>query len=229
MDEIKYLIDNFKGEIYNLCFEIMKKSKDQAAAFEFVCENFLSLPKNGTVSIEEYFTEQEIEEYTSIYAEILESFLYTNIKKCNYGMIEIEDFYKSLWDMICALFLTEKERAFAFYFIICSNSIPYQYMGKPLLMSNDRFRQLSEQNQASIDRVKYISRSRCAQRTERASLLLNCLNEIEDYDSQVVVLAHAISILGKDNLSIRSDRRDLESLLHQIDERIEELEVETDK
>ena len=226
MDELKRLLDNFIGEVYNLCYEIIVDSKDQVAAFEYVCKNLLEYPKNGTIHIKEYFSEDEFEEYESIYGDTIKGLLNTNIKKCNFGVISVEDFYKSLWESYCTMFPTEKGKAYAFYYTVSSKSIPYQYLGKPLSMSNDQFRALTEQNKASIDKLKYIDRSRYGQRTERASLLLNCINEIEDFESKIVVLAHALSIFGQRHMGIFPDEKDIDSLIHQIDKRIEELELE---
>ena len=226
MDELKSLLDNFKGEIYNLCYEILASSEDQVVAFEYVCKNFLKFPENGTIQIKEYFSKDEFDEYKSIYGETVKGLLNTNIKKCNLGVIAVEDFYKSLWEMYCTMFPTEKGKAFAFCYTIRSKSIPYQYVGKPLSMSNEQFKMLTEKNEASIDKIKYIYMSRYGQRTERASLLLNCINEIEDFESKVVVLAHALTILGQGGRKIVPDKRDLDLIVQEIDKKIRELEVE---
>ena len=226
MEELKKLLDNFSGEIYNLCYEVLVANIDQMAAFEYVCKNLFEYPKNGTIQIKEYFSEDELEEYESIYGDTVKGLLNTNIKKCNFGVIAVEDFYKSLWESYFIMFPTEKGKAYAFYYTVRSKSIPYQYLGKPLSMSDDQFRALTEQNKVSIDKLKYIVRSRYSQRTERASLLLNCINEIEDFESKVVVLAHALSILSQDRKSIFTDKMDIDALIHQIDKKIEELEAE---
>lgn len=223
MDEIKRLLDNFTGEIYNLCYEILITSENQVAAFEYVCKNLFEYPKNGTIQVKEYFSEEELEEYESIYGDTIKGLLNANIKKCDFGIVVAEDFYKSLWEIYCTVFPTEKGRAFAFYYTIRSKSIPYQYIGKPLSMSNEQFRTLTEQNKTSIDKIKYIKASRYGQRTERASLLLNCLNEIEDFDSKVVVLAHALSILEQNHRSFLADKKDIDTLIKQLDKKIEEL------
>ena len=224
MDELKKLLENFTGEIYDLCYEVLSISEQQDEAFEYVCKNLLKYPENGTIQIKEHFSKDEVENYESIYGEAVKGLLNTNIRKCNFGVISIDDFYKSLWNMYCTMFQTEKEKAFAFYCTVSNKAIPYQYMGKPLSMGNERFRELTEQNKISIAKIKYINRSRYGQRTERASLLLNCLEEIDDYESKVVVLSHALSILGHQGVNILSDEEDIDSLIQQIDKKIEELE-----
>lgn len=226
MEELKNLLNNFNGEVYNLCYEILVSSDNQVEAFEYVCKNLLKYPKNGTIQIKEYFSEIEFQEYESIYGDTVKGLLNTNIKKCNLGLIAVQDFYKTLWESYCSIFQTDKDRAFAFCYTVCSKAIPFQYLGKPLSMSNELFRTLIEKNKESIDKIKYIARSGYSQKTERASLLLNCINEIEDFDSKVVVLSQALLILGQNAKGLFSDSTDIDSLIQSIDKKIEELEAE---
>ncbi|MBQ4517684.1 MAG: hypothetical protein II997_03755 [Clostridia bacterium] len=228
MEEIKKLLDTFDGELYNLCYELLEKYEKSQEIFEFVCKNYDAsdednpIVEDDSLSIKEYFTEDEIEEYESIYGDIVDGLLYSNIKKCNLGLIEEKNFYKTLWESYCTNFSTIKERAFAFFYTIIDNSIPYVYLGKPLSMSDQRFKDLLDKNKANIEKIKFILKSSYSQRTERASLLLNCLNEIDDYESKVVVLSKAISLFNKERPVVTPTV--VEDLLKRIDEKIKELE-----
>lgn len=226
MDKIKNLIDNFKGEIYDLCFEILNNTSDQCAAFEYTCKNLLQKPEKGTIDIQKNFSKEEIDSYESLYGATINSLIKTSIKKCNLGIISEEFIYIDLWESFCKIFTTNKERAFAFFYTVIDKTIPYQYLGKTISMSNERFRQLSEENQSFIEKIKYIKRNFLTERTEDASLVLNCLDEIEDREAKVVVLAHAFSIFGQDPFSIFSDKKDIGTLIEQIDKKIAQLEVE---
>lgn len=227
MKNINDLLLDFTGKLYDLCLEILKQFGETSDVFEYVCKNYKAPPENGTIQIEEYFDEAEIEEYKSIYGGTVNGLLNSTIKKANLGVIPAEDFYRVLWESVCANFSTIKERAFSFYYILIDVAIPFQYLGKPLSMSNERFRTLCEENQDHIAKVKYILKSRYGQRTERASLLLNCLNSIEDMESKVVVLTQAITILSKPSL-FATEQTDLDLLIQRIDEKIAELEAQTD-
>jgi len=88
-------------------------------------------------------------------------------------------------------------------------------------MTNERFKELLDINKSFIDKIRYITKSRYSQKTERASLVLNCLDSIGDFESKTVVLAQAISLLGQSRSS-RTD--DLEALAQRIRERLEDLE-----
>lgn len=221
MEKIKEILDNFSGEIYDMCFELLNNFGDDAEVFEFVCKTFTKVPVKGTIAMSAHFTKSEINEYESLLGDTVNGLLNSNIKKCNLGLIPIEDFYKSLWNSFSAIFSTQKEKSFAFYYTLIDKSIPYQYLGKPISMSNERFKELVDRNEENIEKIKYIVRSGYTQRTERASLLMNCLDAIEDYESKVVVLAQAITLL---NRAPSAGRLDLDALIQQIDKRIEELE-----
>lgn len=199
MKAIKDLLDTFRGETYNLCYEILTQTTDEEKAFEFVCKNYRTRSREETLEIQEYFSEAEIEELESAYGDTVNGLLNSTIKKCNLGIINYADFYKVLWDSYCLNFPGVKERAFAFYYTIIDVTIPYQYLGKPINMSKDRFQELVNKNKANFDKVMYIKNSNYSQRTEEVSLLLNCLDSIEDFESKIVVLVFAIKTFTRDD------------------------------
>ena len=88
-------------------------------------------------------------------------------------------------------------------------------------MSNAQFKKVVDENKESINKLKYILQSGYNQRTEQASLLLNCLDSIDDVKSKAVVLAQAIMLFSK---SSSYDR--LDAVIQQIDKKIKELEWE---
>lgn len=217
MEKVKEIVNNFDGEIYDLCYELLDDG-ESATVFEYVCKCFSMRNKEKSIVIKSHFSETEIEEYESIYGDIVNGLLNTTIKKCNFGIINPDDFYKTLWSSFCTNFSTQKELAFAFYYTLINRTIPYQYLGKPISMSNERFKEMIEKNKQSIEKVKYIAKSQYGQRTEEASLLLNCLSEIDDFESKTVVLAQAILLLNR----VSTPRPlDIDELIQRIDEKIE--------
>ena len=227
MEIIKNLIENFRGEIYDLCFEILKNASKQEEVFEYTCKNLLEKPQNGTVDIQKYFTQEERDSYESLYGSTVDALIKTSMKKCNLGIVSEDLFYFDLWQSFCKNFTTDKELAFAFYYTVIDKAIPYQYLGKTISMSNDRFRKLSEENMLFIEKIKYIKRNHLTQRTEDASLILNCLDEIEDREAKVVVLVHAISILGSRTMPFSEEN--IDGLIQKIDQKIKELEAEQEE
>lgn len=229
MDTINELMNSFSGETYNLCFQLLSNSLDKEKVFEYVCKNYSGRPEHGTVIIDDFFSKDEIEEYESLYGDTVNGLLNSTVKRCNWGLINPADFYRSLWNSFCMVFSSEKELAFAFYYTLIDSQIPYIYVGKPLSMSNERYRKLVEENKKYIDKVKYIARSGYGQRTERASLLLNCLDEIGDFEAKTVVLSQAITILnskvGTGLLEHSAKDVDVGDLIKRIDAQIEKLEA----
>lgn len=222
MDKICELLENFQGEIYNFCYEVLKTAQDQKEAFTYVCKNFSEPPKHGAIAVPSHFSEDEIETYETLYGSTVNGLIKMSMKKCDLDIICPEMFYSDLWDSFCKNFPSDKELAFAFYYTVIDSAIPYQYLGKALSMSDEQFRKLSEENKTLIEKILYIKKNRHAQRTEEASLLLNCLDEIEDRKVKIVILAHAIIILGSGRLPV--GRREIDSIFRGIDEKIKELE-----
>lgn len=225
MEELKKLMENYSGATYDFCYDVLQKYGDKEEVFEYVCSNFLGKPQNGTIQTGTYFTELEIDEYKAIYGDLVDGFLHSTIKKCNVGLIDSRNFYKSLWEVYCSNFKTSKEKAFAFYYTIIDPMIPYQFLGKPVSMSNDKFKELTEKNREIINKIKYIEKSQYSQRTERASLLLNCLETADSFEDKTVILAHGISLLGKQPLPRSAE---LDHIIEQINKKIVELQESED-
>lgn len=223
MLEIKKILESFDGELYDLCFELIEGSSNTADVFEYVCKNLLTMPQTKEIQIKRYFTSEEITEYKILYGDSVDGIINSTIKRCDYGLAKPDEFYRLLWKSFSSIFHSTKELAFAFYYTLIDMRIPYQYLGKPISMENDRFRELTDANKEHLKKLEYIRMSGYKQRTESASLLLHCLDSIDDFDSKVVVLAHALNILAtKPN----SKEPNIDELIRQIDQKIAELERE---
>jgi hypothetical protein len=223
--EIKELLETFDGEIFDLCYKLISENENLPEVFQYACENFTALPKEKKVKIDTYFSPVEINELESVLGDIVNGLIKSTIKKCNFGLVTKEDFYSALWEGYSTNFSTVKEKAFAFYYTLIDRRIPYQYLGKPLSIDDDKFKELIETNRLIIKKIEYIKNSAYQQKTENASLVLNCLNETLDFESKVVVLARAIDILCVKRTPVNVG---VEDLIRQIDEKIAELEKEED-
>lgn len=224
MKIIKNLIENFRGEICDLCFEILKNAENKEEVFEYTCKHLLQKPKKGKIDIQKYFTKEEKDSYDLVYGSTINALINMSIKKCNLDIISGNMFYVDLWQSYCKNFITDKEQAFAFYYTVINPTIPYQYLGKSISMSDERFKQISEENKSLIKQINYVKRCNLKQRTEDASLILNCLDTIKEREVKVVMLAHAITNLGSREKHMKEDT--IESLIQKLDEKIKELEEE---
>jgi len=198
MDSIKELLNTFDGEIYNLCYKLLIENENNAEVFQYVCENFTGKPKNKTQIIKNHFSQSEIYEYESIYGDIVKGILSNTIKKCDFGMISADEFYKTLWQAYCLNFISDNEKAFAFYYTVVDRKIPYRYLRTPLSMEDDIYENMVKANKSYIDRIEYLLRgSGFRQKTEVVSLILCCLDSVVNFDAKVVILAQALDSYTK--------------------------------
>lgn len=223
MLDIKKTLESFDGELYDLCFELIEGRSNTADIFEYACKNLLTMPETKEIRIKKYFSAEEITEYKTLYGDSVDGIINSTIKRCDYGLAKPDEFYQILWKSFSSIFFSSKELAFAFYYTLIDMRIPYQYLGKPVSMENERFGELTNANRDSLKKLEYIRMSGYKQRTETASLLLHCLDSIADFDSKVVVLAHALSILATKS---NTQKTDIDELIRQIDKKIAELEKE---
>lgn len=115
----------------------------------------------------------------------------------------------------------EKEKAFAFYYTIIDKKIPYTYIGKPLNIEKEEFKELLEMNQDLLDKMAYIHALPYKQKTEIASLILQCLDQVDNYESKVIGLAYILNLFSKKTSKATLD---VDRMIREIDRRIEELE-----
>ena len=216
------LITQFDGEVFDLCYKLLCENDQHCDIFQFVCENLLTKPEKPSIQIKKYFEESEIKEYEALYGDIVDGIIKSTIKKCDYGIVKPEDFYKTVWESYCTNFESLKEKAFAFYYTVIDKRIPYVYIGKPLSMDNEKYREIINNNAENLKKIKYIFNSSYRQRTEISSLILQCVNNIDDYESKVVVLAKALEINSIKTAGGKSV--DVEEVLQEINRKIKELE-----
>lgn len=225
MEAVDELLRNFNGDLVDLCYKLVNEFDDYPRVFQYVCERFVAKPENGNHRIDKYFSPEEVTEYQVTIGDSIDGLINSTMRKCDYGLIKPTDFYTALWQSYCANFSTIKERAFAFYYTIIDKKIPYQYIGKPLSMDDERYKELIISNKENIRKLEYIANGDYKQRTERASLILSCLNQIDDFESKVVILAKAIQIFEK---RVSEHKIDYSSLIEEIDRRIADLQTEID-
>ena len=107
-----------------------------------------------------------------------------------------DQFYSKIWKMISESpsFEDNNAKAFALYYIWIDARIPYFQLENGLAMSNNEFRELSESLISSIQKARFIMHtSLFKQRTSRASVLLNLLDNFSDEKERAVLMAHIIS------------------------------------
>lgn len=195
------LILHFDGEIYNLCYKVINESKQLKDDFQYLCEHLVKLPQEKTIVIDTYLSGDEYDFIRKIYDARIEGILSEVINKVNYGVLEQDEFYSELYRKLIDSFKNKKELAVAFERVLSDSRIPFVYLGKPLTMSQKDYKNYIEKNESNIKKLIYILKTDYSQKTEEASILLNFLESIENYDDRVVVLAQMIDILKRGGMA----------------------------
>ena len=204
MKKVKNLLENFDGELYDVCFKLLEENENNfIKVFQFVCENYSNPPESKSIPIKRYFDDGEFRQIELICGNTINAIISSAVLKCHYGQLEKSNFYSYLWNTYCLNFTSRKEKAFAFYYTIIDRQIPIRFIAKPLRLSNDSFNEVMDKNRYSIEKIKYLFDIRLGSKTEVSSLVLSCLDEIEDYESKVVVLASALTIYSKINANYK--------------------------
>lgn len=194
------LIKHFDGKICDLCYKIIEESEQLEKDFQYLCENLVELPKEKTIKIDTYFSEEEYELIRKIYDGKIEGILSEVISKVNYGIIEQENFYSELYKNLVENFEEKKKLAIAFERILSDYRIPFVYLGKPLTMSQKDYEDYIEKNDENLRRLIYILKMNYRQKTEEASVFLNFIESIEDYKDRVVVFSRLIDMFKKSGM-----------------------------
>lgn len=219
MKEVKNIINNFEGEVYDLCYKLLEDEANEKVVFEYVCLNLLELPENTTIHIKKYFTEEEINEYKLLYGDLINGLIRSTIKRCDYGMLQPKEFYNNLWQSYCVNFTTLKEKAFAFYYTLIDKRIPYIYIGKPLSMEQSRYEKLVDENEEILNKINYIFKSAYLQKTEMSSLILQCLDNIDDFEIKVIALIRALELYSNNR---KMNNINIGDLIEKINKKISE-------
>lgn len=200
-EKIDELIFHYNGELYNLCYKIIEESEDLEKDFEYTCKNLLKTPEKKTIHIDTYIDKDDRDLIWKIYEGKVEGILSEIVNKANYGIIKPEFFYKELINDLQKNFFDKKELAVAFERILRDSRIPFEYLGKTLTMDQDIYKKKIKKNKESIKKIMYALRIEYSQKTEQASVLLNIIEGIDDYDDKVVVFSQLIDIIQRTGIA----------------------------
>lgn len=196
-EKITELVLHYNGELYNFCYKIIEESEDLEKDFEYICKNLLRTPEEKTIPINVYINKEERDLIWKIYEGKIEGILSEIVNKANYGLLKPECFYSELLDSLQKNFTEKKELAVAFERILRDSRIPFEYLGKSLMMEQNIYKEKVKKNKKSIDKILYALRIEYSQKTEQASVLLNIIDGIEEYDDKVVVFSQLIDAIQR--------------------------------
>lgn len=180
---------------YHLVELILKQDEDlQHTLFQYVCENWGVLESSEEVEPEEVISESKYEKYKLLYGEMVDGTLLSYIRLGLFENWERSEFYKQLWKNIHnnSLWNEIEKKAFVIYYIAIDTRTPYFNIGSGLKMSNDDFLHLQDKLSEKIQKFHFVNDLKYEQKTEKASLICNLLEELETLEEKAVLMSYII-------------------------------------
>ena len=192
------LIKQWNGSTIDLCnnlYQLLEKEKkeDRSTLFQFVCTNIV-LPKEKDEKDSVLFEKSEIGTYKTIYGRFIDGTINGVAKAAYLHDYTIEKEYELLWNAVFenSVLETEKEKAFALYWIVIDAMLPYQSLSTGIRMDNDFYAKKIKKLSAKINKIKYILGFPFEQKTEEASLIVNEITSTRNPDDKAVLLSIAL-------------------------------------
>lgn len=109
------------------------------------------------------------------------------------------EFYAELWDFIQNnTILSEKEqKAFILYYTWIDVRLPYFELPPGIKMDNDVYRDMLKNLKPMIRKARFILFTPMDQKTERASRIIQVLDEIEDENEKAVLMAQILGMIDR--------------------------------
>ena len=208
--DVKNLLCTYSGELIDCCLyfynNIKKEEYDrQIECFQILCEEFGSVKSNETVILKNVISKTELDILTDQYGEYINEILNSLLKKAYNEEYSSRQFYHNLWAAFIngGIITSEKEFAFAIYYIIIDRKIPYFVLEQGLHMSNQVFENYMLENRDIIAKIRFILNHSFTQKTEEASLLVKELTKLETFEDQVIAMVAILSTLRDEHKRLR--------------------------
>lgn len=197
-------IENIKELRQRLCGGVY-------AGLYSICEELVSFaegcgPKDGPCLLREFLEEITIsdligEELTEEFLQIppgrqeglqecltLENRLVSNLTQ---SRVSVEEFYRSLWEKMndSTLITDSYGRAAFLFFLRIDSRIPYFELDEGCVMEDGRYKELVDKIQPAIAKGSFILSANLKYKTQRASLLMDVANGLENEEERIVFWA----------------------------------------
>ena len=214
---IRYLstIDGFIGDICAEIYFLFLKENEQAKQnFQLLLENWDEIDSDNSTTVKmAYFPENDYQSCLNGIRPVIGHILSNLVEKNSTS----ETFHSDLWDTInnVNLFGSDLEKICALLFVVMSPQIPYFQMHDALRMDDDEYRNISQLVERQYKKAVFALNRGYEQRTEVASQIMACLNEINDEKQQIVYMANIIGYFR--------------FVIHQLEEKIKKLNTEVNE
>lgn len=188
-----------KEDIAYLVYNEMELSEDDGAeVLCFFIENSEEIESSEERHVEKIFSEEEKYQYAKTYGKIIDGTLEILLKK---GLNK-KEFYTELWNFISEnpILDGKKLKSFALFYIWIDVRVPYYELEPGTRMGNDEYSAICKGLLDKIKKARFILNIPTEQRTERASRLVNLLNEVSEEREKVVLMTQILSLNDKSEI-----------------------------
>ena len=200
--DIRTLLGTYKGEVIDLCLYVYNKIKSQpfeqqVDTFAELCELYGTIKSTETVIVEKTISKNDLDVLVDQYGEYINKVLSSLIAKSYKEGYSSREFYERLWKSYInsEIISSEVEIAFAIYYTIIDNKIPYFTLEPGLQMDNVVFGNYLDSHKELQSKIRFILNHGFDQKTEEASLLVKELSGLETLEEQVIGMVIILSTL----------------------------------
>lgn len=207
-EKMNYLISHAKADV-NLaavCFQMIKNAPDaaQAGMLEEFFIGYKSMPTTGELKLPITISKEEERKYMLRYGNLVDTHM-EDLQKQN---LPEKEFYTQLWTFICEspILPNEKARIFALFNCAIDKRLPYFMIDREnvLSMDNEEYQEVCKQLGDNLfSKLEYILHADFEQKTEQASLVVQMLDNITDYNQRCVFVSRIISHYMRELLSLK--------------------------
>lgn len=193
-EKMNYLISHANADV-NLaavCFQMIKNApKDvQSGLLEEFFIGYKSMPTTGELQLPITISKEEERKYMLRYGKFVD----THVEELQKQNLPEKEFYSRLWEFICesADLPNEKARIIALFNCAIIRQLPYFMLNRngALSMEDEEYQKVCRQlGDTLLSKLEYILHSDFDQMSERASLVVQLLDGIEDYKQRCVFMS----------------------------------------
>ena len=193
-EKIVKILNTYAGEDIDLCYtvlETIKKDVNPENGLQTFFENIRGNKTDSSYVLEKNFQMEQLQQWDKLYSRYINEFLLAMVSKAHMDGWNKQRFYSSLWNGINNDLIFENDKVKTFVIFKCAQNVlmPFFVFIQPLKMENERFIEILNRNQESIQKIQHILAMNFTQKTEVSSLILNELLDKKTFEDQSVILA----------------------------------------
>lgn len=196
------LINDYKGEPYNVCYKVIDETDDFERDFYFLCD-LLTDHSIGHIDVPEYIS---TEEYKNLYLSTLtdtERIFNDLFYKVNHAHLDPKQAFSQLAERFQNRFADKKTLAIAVSLIALGPHVPFVSCGNLIKMNDSEYKQRLVAHSDLVDKLRYTIQVQYAQKTERASAILNILSSVKSPKNQAVLLSQLLWMIENKKYYLR--------------------------